>query len=154
MHVGRYVCRPSRYQDGSFDAVVDKGTLDALMSEDTADVRESGQAMIREVARVLKPGGRCEQEKETKEGKKGGQKRRKKRCLPLRVRRFVPPSVPRSVLRKQCPFEIAKGRSRRNFSPGNREGNRLQIASSIRFCSEHYTCTYVIKIRSKNRYFD
>ncbi|CAM9468794.1 unnamed protein product, partial [Laminaria digitata] len=46
------------YEDGSFDAVVDKGTLDALMSEDTADVRESGQAMLREVARVLNPGGR------------------------------------------------------------------------------------------------
>ena len=46
------------YDDGSFDAVVDKGTLDALMSEDTVEVRNSGTAMLREVARVLKPGGR------------------------------------------------------------------------------------------------
>lgn len=62
MHVGRYVYLPGRYEDGSFDAVVDKGTLDALMSEDTAGVRESGEGMLREVARVLKPGGRCKQE--------------------------------------------------------------------------------------------
>ncbi|CAM9411231.1 unnamed protein product [Ectocarpus sp. 12 AP-2014] len=48
----------SGYEDGSFDAVVDKGTLDALMSEDTAEVRESGEAMLREVKRVLKPTGR------------------------------------------------------------------------------------------------
>ena len=47
-----------RYEDGSFDAVVDKGTLDALMSEDTAQVRESGKAMLAEVKRVLKPAGR------------------------------------------------------------------------------------------------
>lgn len=46
------------YEDSSFDAVVDKGTLDALMSEDTAEVRESGEAMLREVKRVLKPTGR------------------------------------------------------------------------------------------------
>ncbi|CAB1115968.1 unnamed protein product [Ectocarpus sp. CCAP 1310/34] len=46
------------YEDGSFDAVVDKGTLDALMSEDTVEVRESGEAMLREVKRVLKPTGR------------------------------------------------------------------------------------------------
>lgn len=38
--------------------MVDKGTLDALMSEDTPEVRESGSAMLREVARILKPGGR------------------------------------------------------------------------------------------------
>lgn len=37
---------------------MDKGTLDALMSEDTAEVRESGEAMLREVKRVLKPAGR------------------------------------------------------------------------------------------------
>lgn len=53
--------RSCRYEDSSFDAVVDKGTLDALMSEDTLDVRESGQAMLREVARVLKPGGRYQE---------------------------------------------------------------------------------------------
>lgn len=41
--------------------MVDKGTLDALMSEDTAEVRESGAAMLREVRRVLKPGGRSVQ---------------------------------------------------------------------------------------------
>ncbi len=50
-----------RYEDGSFDAVVDKGTLDALMSEDTAEVRESGAAMLREVRRILKPAGRSVQ---------------------------------------------------------------------------------------------
>lgn len=57
----RACCRLShslRYEDGSFDAVVDKGTLDALMSEDTPEVVESGKAMLREVKRVLKPGGR------------------------------------------------------------------------------------------------
>ncbi|CAM9263609.1 unnamed protein product [Scytosiphon promiscuus] len=48
----------SGYEDGSFDAVVDKGTLDALMSEDTPEVMESGEAMLREVKRVLNPGGR------------------------------------------------------------------------------------------------
>ncbi|CAM9527381.1 unnamed protein product, partial [Hapterophycus canaliculatus] len=48
----------SGYENDAFDAVVDKGTLDALMSEDTPEVRESGEAMLREVKRVLKPGGR------------------------------------------------------------------------------------------------
>lgn len=57
-----YICHPTsaantgkRYESGSFDAVVDKGTLDALMSEDTAKVRESGGAMLGEVKRILKP---------------------------------------------------------------------------------------------------
>lgn len=52
-----------RYQDGSFDAIVDKGTLDALMSEDTAQVRESAGAMLGEVKRVLGPAGRSVSER-------------------------------------------------------------------------------------------
>ncbi|CAM9416155.1 unnamed protein product, partial [Choristocarpus tenellus] len=46
------------YKDDSFDVVMDKGTLDALMSEDTPKVREAGVKMLAEVSRVLQPGGR------------------------------------------------------------------------------------------------
>ncbi|KAG6613770.1 methyltransferase-like protein 13 isoform x1 [Phytophthora cinnamomi] len=42
----------------SFDLVVDKGALDALMAEDTPEVREDATRMLREVRRVLAPGGR------------------------------------------------------------------------------------------------
>lgn len=52
----RFVC--NSYEDNSFDAVVDKGTLDALMSENTPEVRKSGASMLREVQRVLHHGGR------------------------------------------------------------------------------------------------
>lgn len=48
----------ARYQEDAFDAVIDKGTLDALMSEDTPEIRKTGSAMLREVARVIRPGGR------------------------------------------------------------------------------------------------
>ncbi|CAM9705323.1 unnamed protein product [Chrysoparadoxa australica] len=44
-------------EDESTDAMMDKGALDALMSEDTEGVRLSAQKMMREVSRVLLPGG-------------------------------------------------------------------------------------------------
>jgi SAM-dependent methyltransferase len=40
-----------------FDFIVDKGTLDAMCTSDSADVRESVQRMLREVAGVVSPGG-------------------------------------------------------------------------------------------------
>jgi Methyltransferase domain len=47
-----------RYEDGSFDVVLDKGALDALVSEDTESVRDDAQRMFCEIARVLRPKGR------------------------------------------------------------------------------------------------
>lgn len=38
--------------------MLDKGALDALVSEDTESVRDDAQRMFREIARVLRPGGR------------------------------------------------------------------------------------------------
>lgn len=38
--------------------MLDKGALDALVSEDTDSVRDDAQSMFREIARVLRPGGR------------------------------------------------------------------------------------------------
>lgn len=38
--------------------MLDKGALDALVSEDTDSVRDDAQRMFREIARVLRPGGR------------------------------------------------------------------------------------------------
>ncbi|CAH0481164.1 unnamed protein product [Peronospora belbahrii] len=45
-------------EDESFDLVMDKGALDALMAEDTAEIKEDASKMLREVRRVLAPGGR------------------------------------------------------------------------------------------------
>lgn len=45
------------YDDASFDAVVDKGALDALMAEPTPEVERDACAMLQCIARVLKPGG-------------------------------------------------------------------------------------------------
>ncbi|OWZ14296.1 Methyltransferase [Phytophthora megakarya] len=45
-------------QDASFDLVMDKGALDALMAEDTAEIKTDASKMLREVQRVLAPGGR------------------------------------------------------------------------------------------------
>jgi spermidine synthase/ubiquinone/menaquinone biosynthesis C-methylase UbiE len=45
-------------QDGSFDLVMDKGALDALMAEDTAEIKADALKMLTEVSRVLAPGGR------------------------------------------------------------------------------------------------
>ncbi|KAE9028619.1 Methyltransferase-like protein 13 [Phytophthora rubi] len=44
--------------DASVDLVLDKGALDALMAEDTPAVRQDATRMLREVRRVLAPGGR------------------------------------------------------------------------------------------------
>ncbi|RQM14888.1 hypothetical protein DD237_003055 [Peronospora effusa] len=45
-------------EDGSFDLVMDKGALDALMAEDTKEIKEDASRMLNEVERVLAPGGR------------------------------------------------------------------------------------------------
>jgi len=47
-----------QYANGSFDAVFDKGALDALMSTDCADVREKAINMFNEVSRVLDTSGK------------------------------------------------------------------------------------------------
>ena len=41
----------------SFEVVVDKGSLDALMGEDSAASTEAGGRLLREVERVLTVGG-------------------------------------------------------------------------------------------------
>ncbi|KAI9990172.1 hypothetical protein PInf_020598 [Phytophthora infestans] len=45
-------------EDASFDLVMDKGALDALMAEDTPEIKRDALKMLREVRRVLAPGGR------------------------------------------------------------------------------------------------
>jgi SAM-dependent methyltransferase len=45
------------YADSSWSLVVDKGTLDALYAEDTAVLARAAARMLREVGRVLAPGG-------------------------------------------------------------------------------------------------
>ncbi|ETK78092.1 hypothetical protein L915_15828 [Phytophthora nicotianae] len=45
-------------EDASFDLVMDKGALDALMAEDTPEIKQDASKMLREVRRVLAPGGR------------------------------------------------------------------------------------------------
>lgn len=56
--VDNYTCRETdvlnlNFPDGSFDAVVDKGTLDALLCRSVKDARD----MVTEMHRVLTPGG-------------------------------------------------------------------------------------------------
>ncbi|CAM9663821.1 unnamed protein product [Pylaiella littoralis] len=56
--VDNYTCRETdvlnlKFPDGSFDAVVDKGTLDALLCRSVKDARD----MVTEMHRVLTPGG-------------------------------------------------------------------------------------------------
>ncbi|OWF39956.1 methyltransferase-like protein 13 [Mizuhopecten yessoensis] len=46
------------FLDGEFGVVLDKGTLDALMVDDSADVVADIDAMFTEIGRVLKQGGR------------------------------------------------------------------------------------------------
>lgn len=46
------------FASGSFDLVVDKGALDALMASDTPEIRQDATKMLLEVQRVLAPGGR------------------------------------------------------------------------------------------------
>lgn len=45
-------------EDASFDLVMDKGAMDALMAENTAEIRHDALKMLCEVRRVLAPGGR------------------------------------------------------------------------------------------------
>ena len=45
-----------QFADGAFDAVVDKGGLDALMGEDTPGSEAAGGKLLAEVVRLLAPG--------------------------------------------------------------------------------------------------
>ena len=42
-----------QFADGSFDVVLDKGGLDALMGEDTEGANETGSRFLAEVARLV-----------------------------------------------------------------------------------------------------
>lgn len=44
-----------QFKDGSFDVVVDKGGLDALMGEDSPESQQAGVRLLAEVKRVLAP---------------------------------------------------------------------------------------------------
>lgn len=44
-------------ESASFDVVLDKGGLDALMGEDSEEGSQTGGAFLEEAARVLRPGG-------------------------------------------------------------------------------------------------
>jgi len=46
------------FEDGEFSAIFDKGTLDALMVDETEAVVADIDAMFSEIGRVLKQGGR------------------------------------------------------------------------------------------------
>eukprot|EP00884_Botryococcus_braunii_P023150 jgi/Botrbrau1/9519/Bobra.0211s0010.1 len=46
-----------KFEDGSFDVVVDKGGLDALMGEESGASRQAGGALLSQVKRILKPEG-------------------------------------------------------------------------------------------------
>jgi ubiquinone/menaquinone biosynthesis C-methylase UbiE len=46
-----------QFADASFQAVVDKGGLDALMGEDSSEGSEAGRKLLAEVSRVLAQGG-------------------------------------------------------------------------------------------------
>jgi hypothetical protein len=48
-------CGGLQFEAGSFDVVMDKGGLDALMGEDTSDADMAGTRLLAEVARVLDP---------------------------------------------------------------------------------------------------
>ena len=46
------------FEDGEFSAVLDKGTLDAIMTDDSTDTQEKADQMFAEIDRVLRLGGR------------------------------------------------------------------------------------------------
>ena len=46
------------FGDGVFSAVLDKGTLDALMTDTEESTLANVARMFQEIGRVLKPGGR------------------------------------------------------------------------------------------------
>ena len=46
------------FDNGDFDVVVDKGTFDALMSDESELVLEQADKFFNEIDRVLKVGGR------------------------------------------------------------------------------------------------
>lgn len=47
-----------KFEDSQFSVVLDKGTLDALMTDDTDDVRVTANKYFAEISRVLRIGGR------------------------------------------------------------------------------------------------
>ena len=46
------------FEDGSFHAVLDKGTLDAIFTDSTEDTLTTIDKMFTEIGRVLRVGGR------------------------------------------------------------------------------------------------
>ena len=46
------------FADNTFDSVIDKGTLDAIMTDNSAETAEKVATMIREIRRILKNSGR------------------------------------------------------------------------------------------------
>ena len=48
----------SQFSEGSFDTLVDKGALDALMGEPGAAAERAGNSLLAECARVCSPNGR------------------------------------------------------------------------------------------------
>ena len=52
-----FIVDPVQFEDSSFDVVVDKGSLDALMGEDNAGADAAGSSLLAEVSRLLAAGG-------------------------------------------------------------------------------------------------
>jgi len=46
------------FLDNSFSVVLDKGTLDAVFTDDSPDVTKAVEKMVSEIGRVLRIGGR------------------------------------------------------------------------------------------------
>ena len=46
------------FEEDSFSVVLDKGTLDALMTDESPEVVDKAHALFKEISRVLKLGGR------------------------------------------------------------------------------------------------
>jgi SAM-dependent methyltransferase len=60
LRADKYLCMDGRdmeFKEGSFDVVVDKGTLDALTASKTEAAIHNGRRVAKEIARVVKPGG-------------------------------------------------------------------------------------------------
>lgn len=51
-------CEMSRFADGSFSAIIDKATLDAVLVDETPEVNDYVQKYWSEIDRVLRVGGR------------------------------------------------------------------------------------------------